>query len=109
MSSYRKISSVVLLNQTVSGDVQSQALPITHLRACCFMVEVGSGISAATVNVQGSVENSVWGNLQIPISPVTGAINIPIDVVTGFGFVRVAISGVTGSGTIVVTGSAKGA
>lgn len=111
MSSYRKIVPTILLNETVTSPTAaySQSLKINSLRACVFMVEVGAGLSGSVV-VQVSEDESVWGNLSIPIAPLSGsAVNIPIDIETGFTFIRVGVLPSSGSGTVKVTGSAKGA
>lgn len=100
-----------LLSQSITGTspVDSGILDIRHLNHAAFMIVVGAGLTA-TFAVMGSLDKKTWVDLIAGIPPVSGsAANLPVNLpdIT-FPFLKVTTTPSSGTGTVTITGSAKG-
>lgn len=110
MSSYRRIEPSILYNAVVSGvtAVSSTALKIQSNRAVCFGIVV-AGTLNATFQLMASADGTNYFDSGATIQSVAGAAIVGYMGDVQAPFVKLQITPSSGTGRVIVTGTAKGA
>lgn len=101
-----------LLNQTISTSTPVQSSPLTlgymAAAAAAWLVNVGSGLTA-TFQLMVSQDGINYYNSGQSLPTVSGSATIfPVQYSGAFPFALIQVTQSAGSGTVLITGSAKG-